>query len=127
MMPYVQGDSGSVPQEYSAYAEIINSVFFKKGDIGFLTIDESIVVKGAAHRGARSKTSRALHTEAGRHPGVVYAWGGGGWGDKLNTLLDGDVEILLANNLDDSCAVWDATHADTSIDGDIGDVSYLYP
>jgi len=127
MMPYIQGDSSSVPQEYSAYTEIINSIFFKKGDIGFLTIDESIVLKGAAHRGARSKTSRALHTEAGRLPNKVYKWGGGGWGDKHNVELDGNVEILLSNNLDKSCAVWDAVHEDTSFDGDIGDVSYLYP
>ena len=128
MMPYVQGESNSVPQQFNPYAEIINSVYFKKGEIGFLTIDESPVTKGLPHRGARSKTSRALHTEAGRQPDKLYAWGGGGeWGGKPNVTLDGDVGILLSNNLNDSCAVWDAVYPNTSIDGDIGHVSHLFP
>lgn len=96
MMPYIQGDPDSVPSEYRAYADIIGSVFLDKGDIGYLTIDESIAVAGKPHRGERAKTDRALHTEAGRRPGRVYSWGGGGWGRKHLVTLDGDVEILLA-------------------------------
>jgi hypothetical protein len=34
MMPYIQGDIDSVPDRYSAYFEIIENVFIKKGDIG---------------------------------------------------------------------------------------------
>lgn len=127
MMPYIQGDPDSVPREYAVYSEIIESVFFRRGDIGYLTIDESVAAKGTPHRGYRSKTDRALHTEAGRHPDKVYAWGGGGWGRSHRVTLDGSVEVLLANNLDDSCAVWDATHENTSPDGDIGDLSADYP
>lgn len=41
--------------------------------------------------------------------------------------LDRDVRILIANNLDNSCAVWDVTHEDTSDDGDIGDHAHRYP
>ena len=41
--------------------------------------------------------------------------------------LESDVEILLANNLDDSCAVWDGKHEDTSLDGDIGYAASQYP
>lgn len=127
MMPYIQGDPKSVPEEYQGYADIIRSVFFMIGDVGYLTIDESVAEKGKPHRGARSKTDRALHTEAGRLPGKVYAWGGGGWGRNHLVTLDADAEILLANNLDDSCAVWDAVHEDTSLDGDIGFASDQYP
>lgn len=127
MMPYIQGDSASVPEEYRTYADIIESVFFKKGDIGYLTIDESIAYKGKAHRGARATTDRALHTEAGRIPGKLYVWGGGGWGENHNVTLDADTEILLANNLDNSCALWNAVHEDTSLDGDIGYASSQYP
>lgn len=126
MMPYIQGDASSVPKEYAPYQQIINEVFFKQGDLGFLTIDESPVSAGAAHRGQRARHGRALHTEVGRIPGQ-YCWGGGHWGGKTKVTLDRDVKILLANNLDDSCAVWDAEHEDTSLDGDIGDVAERYP
>jgi hypothetical protein len=130
MMPYIQGDSSSVPSEYAAYRDIIDSVFIRKGDLGFLTIDESPVVAGKAHRGARAKADRALHTEAGRDPNKIYCWGdGGGWGGKTphRVTLDRDVQILLANNLNDSCAVWNAEHEETSADGDIGFAAGIYP
>lgn len=128
MMPYVQGEPDSVPREYAPYSEIIRDLFISKGDIGYLTIDESVANAGKPHRGDRAKTKRALHTEAGRIPGMIYCWGGGGhWGGKPRVALDRDVQILLANNLDDSCAVWDAVHEETSIDGDIGHAAELYP
>lgn len=126
MMPYIQGDPESVPKEYMAYSDIISSVLFRRSDIGYLTIDESPISEGKPHRGARAKTDRAIHTEAGRYPGKDYGWGGG-WGNSHIVTLDAEVEILLANNLDDSCALWDATHENTSIDGDIGDFSGQYP
>lgn len=126
MMPYIQGEPDSVPEQYHAYADIIRAAVIDRGDIGYLTIDESVAVAGKPHRGARARYDRALHTEAGRRRGL-YAWGGNPWGDGDHVTLDGDVEILLANNLDDSCAVWDATHADTSNDGDIGHVAHQYP
>jgi len=128
MMPYIQGDPASVPVEYrDGYEEIIESCYFKRGDIGYLTIDESLVKKGLPHRGDRAKTKRALHTEVGRIPNKTYVWGGGGWGKSHQVTLDADVGILLANNLDDSCALWDAEHEDTSEDGDIGHLSRNYP
>lgn len=126
MMPYIQGDPASVPERYRAYAGIIRDTFIDKGDIGYLTIDESVAKAGKPHRGTRAKTDRAIHTEVGRIPGKLYAWGGG-WGKIHTVTLDGDVEILLANNLDDSCAIWDATHEDTSLDGDIGYAAPQYP
>ena len=125
MMPYIQGDPSSVPDIYSVYGEVIKSVFLKKGDLGFLTIDESLAVQGRPHRGARAQHARALHTEAGKHPVLGgFQWG---WGSKKRVTLDRDVRILLANNLDDSCAVWDAEHENTSFDGDIGHAADQYP
>lgn len=126
-MPYIQGNSASVPEIYAPYSDIIESVFLQKGDVGFLTIDESLATRGKPHRGQRAQYSRALHTEAGRDPSKIYCWGGGGWGKSHRVTLDRSVRILLANNLDDSCAVWDAEHEDTSLDGDIGDVADDYP
>lgn len=127
MMPYIQGDSNSLPDAYQSYADIVQSVYFVQGDIGFLTIDESPVYAGKPHRCDRARWDRALHTEAGRLPGRIYCWGGGGWGSKHHVTLDGTVEILLANNIDHSCAIWDAIHADTSLDGDIGYAASQYP
>ena len=127
MMPYIQGDPDSVPDEYAPYAEILRKAFLCEGERGYLTIDESLALAGTPHRGTRATTDRALHTEAGRIPGKIYCWGGGGWGKKHHVTLDRDVQILLANNLDDSCAVWDATHEETSADGDLGHVAGMYP
>lgn len=131
MMPYIQGEPETVPPEYLAgYADVLSSVFVKKGDIGFLTIDESWVEQGKPHRGARSKWDRALHTEAGRHPDTVYAWGGSGggtWGGTRRVTLERDVKVLLANSLDRSCAIWEVEHENTSIDGDIGNFAEQYP
>ena len=127
MMPYVQGEPRSVTDDYASYRDIISSIYIDKGDIGFLTIDESPVIAGSPHRGDKAKHGRALHTEAGRLPGRIYKWGGGGWGKRHFVTLDRDVRILLANNLDDSCAIWDTQHEDTSDDGDIGHVADDYP
>lgn len=126
MMPYIQGDPESVPIEFrSGYEEILETLYLEEGEIGFLTIDESPVTKGNSHRCAWAKTNRSLHTEAGKHPDGVYVWGNC---DSLaRVTLDPDVEILIANNLDNSCAIWDTVHEDTSIDGDIGHESHKYP
>lgn len=137
MMPYIQGESASIPDTYAPYRNIVDSVFTQKGDIGFLTIDESLAAAGKPHRGKHAKYGRALHTEAGRVPGPIYGWG---WGSpdpypkpqpgptlRHRVTLDRDVRIILANNLDDSCALWNAEHENTSADGDIGNVAEQYP
>lgn len=126
MMPYIQGDPSSVPDKYRAYADIIRRAAIRPGDIGYLTIDESIAEAGKPHRGKRAKFDRALHTEAGMLYGRA-GWGRPAWGGKHTVTLDRGVQVLLANNLDDSCALWDAEHADTSIDGDIGYAAADYP
>ena len=43
MMPFIQGDANSLPDEYKPYANIINENYLEKGEVGFLTIDESFV------------------------------------------------------------------------------------
>lgn len=128
MMPYIQGDASSVPDTYARYKRILDSLFVKQGDIGFLTIDEAFVPSGKPHRGQRARCARALHTEAGVDPGRVYKWGGGGWGASPHRVtLDRDVKILVGSNLDDSCAVWPVEHENTSDDGDIGYAADQYP
>ncbi len=128
MMPYIQGDPDSVPAEYQSYREVIETVYLDKGSVGFLTIDESPVKAGTAHRGDRAKYGRALHTEAGWRPhSGRYVWGGGGWGNSPAVTLAPETEILIANNIDKSCAIWNAIHFNTSDDGDIGHQADMYP
>jgi len=130
MMPYIQGNADSVPLNFrQGYEEILNELYFAKGEIGFLTIDESEAVKGQPHRGARAKFGRALHTEAGLHPNKVYGWGGSPacWGGSTNVILERDTQIFLANNVDNSCALWEKDCENTSLDGDIGDKATEYP
>jgi len=127
MMPYIQGDPNSLPDAYAPYGDIVSQVFLRKGDIGFLTIDESVAAAGKPHRGQRARYDRALHTEAGILRGV-YRWGGGPtWGGRHAVVLDRDVRILVGSNVDDSCAVWNSEHEDTSDDGDIGYAADMYP
>ena len=123
MMPYSQGDLNTLPDTVRPYFPILERVFLDRYTDGFLTIDESPVVSGQPHRGTRAKFGRALHTEVGRH----LTWGGYTWGGKNNVTVDRDTEILLANSLNATCAVWDTEHVDTSLDGDIGHKAHLYP
>ena len=125
MMPFIQGDPDSIPDDYAPYRDIVVSTFLSKGNVGYLTIDESPVKAGKPHRGDRAKHGRAIHTEAGLRPeNGKFAWG---WGSKISVTLERDVQILLANNLDGSCALWNTEHSNTSRDGDIGDQAHLYP
>lgn len=124
MMPYIQGDSCSIPEVYAPYRDIVDSIFVERGKIGFLTIDESMVQLGNPHRGARSRYPRALHTEAGKRD-RAFVWGT--WGSNFNVTLDRGVRVLLANNLERSCAIWDADQEDTTLDGDIGHMADDYP
>lgn len=128
MMPYIQGDPESVPEQYrTGYESILEQTVLERGSVGYLTIDESRVAAGSPHRGARARFPRALHTEVGRRPGMVYAWGGGGWGHIHDVFLEDRVQILLANTVDESCAVWDARVENTSDDGDIGYLAHKFP
>jgi hypothetical protein len=95
MMPYIQGDPESVPTQYrEGYEDILADLYFKKGDIGYLTIDESPVQAGHAHRAAHAKYDRALHTEAGRVPGQYYGWGDGGGWLKTHAYLDEGTRVV---------------------------------
>lgn len=68
MMPFIQGDPSSLPTKYKSYADIINKSYLEKGEIGFLTIDESFVAGGKSQRGYNnSGISRNVHIEVGRN------------------------------------------------------------
>jgi hypothetical protein len=68
MMPFIQGDSSSLPDEYKSYSKIVDENYLEKGEIGYLTIDESFVDSGKTQRGYNSKgINRNVHIEVGRY------------------------------------------------------------
>jgi hypothetical protein len=130
MMPFVQGDSSSLPKEYQPYSKIINENYLEKGEIGFLTIDESFVNAGKSQRGYNSKgINRNVHIEVGRHD-KINCWGGGGgssWGGRYKTLLDDETMVLIANSVSDTCRVWDTKEMAFTKDGDLSAYIEKYP
>jgi len=130
MMPFVQGESNSLPDWCEPYNHIINENYLRKGDIGFLTIDESFVNAGESQRGYNANgINRNVHIEVG----VIEdgnRWGsgdGGAWGGKASTLLEDTTEVLIANSISDTCRVWDVIEKSYTKDGDLSEYIDRYP
>ena len=131
MMPFIQGDSSSLPEEYKSYSKIIDENYLEKGEIGYLTIDESFVNSGESKRGYNSKgINRNVHIEVGRYENK-NRWGGSGggssWGGRNHTLLEDDTMVLIANNISDTCRVWDNKELSYTDDGDLSEYIDRYP
>ena len=99
MMPFIQGDSSSLPDEYKSYSKIVEENYIEKGEVGYLTIDESFVSSGESQRGYNSKgINRNVHIEVGRC-GDKNRWGGSGGGSSATSLDDlSDVSITSPTN-----------------------------
>lgn len=129
MMPFIQGDASSLPPEYKSYSDIVNNNFLEKGEIGFLTIDESFVKEGSSQRGYNSAgIKRNVHIEVGSHKDKNH-WGGGGssWGNGYKTVLDKDTMVLIANSISDTCKIWDTKDMSFTEDGDLSAYIDKYP
>lgn len=121
MMPFIQGDSSSLPNEYKSYAKIVDENYLQKGEIGFLTIDESFVESSKSQRGFNSKgIDRNVHIEVGRKNGK-NKWGSNSWGGRDIVLLNDDTEALIANNIDNTCMFWDLIEQRETENGDLSD------
>lgn len=128
MMPFIQGDSSSLPKEYNSYAEIIKNNYLEKGEIGLLTIDESFVDRGKSQRGYNSKgINRNVHIEVGILENYNQWGGGNSWGGKPNTILDEATMVLIANSLSNTCRVWDNLEKRYTKDGDLSNYIDEYP
>jgi len=144
MMPFIQGDSESLPIKYSPYFDIIDANFIEKGKPGFLTIDESFVQAESSQRGYNALNSgRNVHIEVGRSPDMMSCWGksinswepspvvvnrwGNTWGQSAKVLLHDDTEVLIANSISDTCRVWNAIEKCMTPDGDLSHVIDKYP
>ena len=127
MMPFIQGDSGSLPDAYKSYSSVIDKSYLEKGEIGFLTIDESFVESKKTQRGYNaSGIDRNVHIEVGRNE-QSNDWGGNPWGGRANTRLDNDTMVLIANSISDTCRVWDAMELAYTKDGDLSEYIHKYP
>jgi hypothetical protein len=130
MMPFIQGDSSSLPEIYKPYSKIINEIYIEKGEIGFLTIHESFVEHGKSQRGYNNiGINRNVHIEVGRNEKQNH-WGGSGgssWGGKYNTLLDDDTMVLIANSISNTCRYWNTKEMSYTKDGDLSAYIDRYP
>lgn len=129
MMPFIQGDKNSLPNEYQSYSSIVKNNYFQKGEIGYLTIDESYVEANTSQRGYGKNNNRNVHIEVGRINNI-NKWGGSssnGWGGKYNVLLEDNTEVLITNNISNTCRIWDVLETSNTYDGDLSDYLYKYP
>lgn len=115
MMPFIIGDSKSIPEEYRHYYPLIEKCSVNNdefGKVGYLSITEGIVQKGTSQR------RPGIHTEK---PGKM-SWGGG-WG-RGNLKDDGHIigGLYMASNIDNSCRAWNM-HVDYP--GTLGDCEHL--
>lgn len=130
MMPFIQGDSSSLPDNMKQYSEIIDNNFLEKGKIGHLTIDERFVEGGNSQRGFNSSgIKRNVHIEVGTN-NESNRWGGSGgcsWGGRKETLLDDETKILIANSISDTCKIWNNLERRKTDDGDLSEYISDYP
>lgn len=127
MMPFIQGDSTSLPDEYKYYSNIIDNNYLEKGEIGFLTLDERFVNAGKSQRGFNSiGINRNVHIEVGKLD-KLNCWGGSSWGGKADTLLNNETMVLIANNVSNTCKVWDVKEKRYTKDGDLSEYIFDYP
>lgn len=128
MMPFVQGDISSLPDIYKPYKDIINNNYLEKGEIGFLTIDESFVEAGMSQRGYNNTgIKRNVHIEVGRTDSI-NCWGGvSTWGGKPKTILEDNTMVLIANSISDTCRIWDNKEMSFTKDGDLSAYIEKYP
>lgn len=121
MMPFIQGDSSTIPEEYKSYSDIIDNNFLQLGEIGYLTIEESFVKSKSSQRGFNSfGIDRNVHIEVGRKNGR-NKWGSNTWGSKDLVTLHDSTEVLIANNVDNTCMFWDQIEKRETEDGDLGE------
>ena len=130
MMPFIQGDSSSIPEEYKSYASVIDRNYLEKGELGWLTIDEKFVETGKSQRGYNSRNiNRNVHIEVGVFNNS-YKWGnrqGYGWGGKPNVSLKEDTMVLIANSVDNTCRYWNNLEKRFTQDGDLSEYISDYP
>lgn len=128
MMPFIQGDSSSLPIEYMPYKKVVDENYIEKGEVGFLTIDEKFVEAGKSQRGFNSfGLNRNVHIEVGKQEDI-NCWGGGSsWGGKAATILEDNTMVLISNSISNTCKLWETLETRYTKDGDLGAYIGDYP
>mmetsp|Transcript_88010 Transcript_88010/g.249340 ORF Transcript_88010/g.249340 Transcript_88010/m.249340 type:complete len:360 (-) Transcript_88010:124-1203(-) len=128
MMPFVMGDKASVPFEYHSYWPLIEACRIpgdQKGQVGYLTVDESFVEAGQSQRRrglhVERSTVQTTPTRGGIRKRRVHHWGRGFYGE--DKLKDG---IYMASSLPETCRLWHARVKDPEASvGHLGDIEHL--
>jgi hypothetical protein len=128
MMPIVQGDPDSLPEWCAPYRGFVRKHALERGEIGYLTVQESHVQEGKSQRGySRLGSRRNVHVEVGWLEGLL-CWGSvPTWGGNANVILDPDTRVLIANSIPDTCQIWDGQEWAHTQDGDLGEHLDRYP
>jgi len=127
MMPFEMCNKESLPAELHHYWEIIEACQLpeeEKGKVGYLTIHESVVEKGASQR------RPGLHIEApgflakaSSFVGARYNWGCG-FVHRDGSHVKGG--IYMASNVADSCKFWNVKIKDVeAAAGHLGDMEHM--
>lgn len=126
MMPYIIGDSSSIPEIYHHYLPIIRKCeeaspgMYGSRRVGYLTIHESFVPAGSTQRRPglhtdRHQSSHGLETKGGGR-GTECIWMQGWGGSRMGS------GMYIASNVADSCMIWDCR---VEIPGELGDCEHL--
>jgi len=120
MMPFIIGDKNSIPEEYIQYWPLISRCKFsrsEKGQVGYLTIHESLVEPNKSQRrpGLHIESPGSLSNSYGYgYDNLCINWGGGATFGTFYDVTKQEITwnrtggIFMASNLSDSCAVWNA-------------------
>lgn len=125
MMPFVMGDRKSLPEEYHSYWPMIQQCVsdVQRGEIGYLTLQESDVAAGASQR------RPGLHLEA---PGWIKSGGGAvmetlqhwGGGHHDEDMIEGG--LFTASTVGHSCRAWNMKIEDAEdVVGPLGNAEHL--
>lgn len=127
MMPFVMGDSDSVPVYLQQYVPLIEACGLEEsqyGKVGYLTVTETVTTPGVSQRRG------GVHVE--KHPsdapylkGADRSWGGGGWGRGVfnDRREDG---LYIVSNMSDTTAVWDEYVDEPHMGGDVEHLTHTF-
>merc|ERR1712046_11222 len=128
MMPIVIVDPRSIPEEYLQYLPLLKACRgftdrVEMGQIGYLTVQESLVSKGQSQRRPclHTETPGLVTVSGGRIETIEVGWGGGEF--VCHKLCGG---IYMASTISGSCRVWNAQIRNPSeVVGPHGDIEHV--
>jgi hypothetical protein len=122
MMPFILGNSNSIPKEYHGYLSLIelasNNQDDNMGEVCYLTIQEGWVEAGNCQR------RLGLHVEATQpvHTAKINRWYWGEGALICKSLVGG---IIHGSTVSETCELWDAQVSDPVAVGPLGSLEHL--